>query len=444
MGKIKEFISRPKGLMLVIFILSFSLKLTYSIVQFNRDCISQFGDDKAYMHFAQCVATNGPWVTDLNQLGSYAQVVGPGIGWIDGLIVFLGGGWLTIFVINSIIGGLTCVLVYLIGRNVFNSEKTGMIAALIACIYPLFFRYVPTAGKEVWIAFFLNLCFLLIYLIAKRQRNIWFLLIFSFVYAFFIHLDERYIVYGPFFFFLLIFLNLNRIKGLKHAMVFSVLVLILLIPWTIRNYKVYDRIILISVRTNPITERVFNYPKKEFYDRNYNYYISSSRMDSILNGLSNTMNNGIILSEDQIKEMQKGNLPKQLGKGGIMLASFRALWQPVHIKGMYYHNGYRYLKWSTKHNLLIGLTYGIILLFAIPGLYIIFRKSHELFWFCFGVIFTHTFIHVVFIPFSEERYRIPIDYLLILIAAYGIVSYFNIEKKENIVANTAENVNRNS
>lgn len=414
---------------LVLFIFAFFLRVAYSLFAYDNNVMASFSDDNAYKHFGEQVVKQGFFVPDLNALGSYAGVVGPGIGWITGLVFLVfGADWLPLFIVNSLTGAFSCIILYFIGKDLYN-RKIAILSAIYLSIYFPIIRFIPTAGKEVWMTF-LFLATVLLFLKIVKEKKISLKLVFlGFIFVFLIHLDERFLFYAPVLFFGLIFSGERNIHlRYKKAGLFSLFVILLMIPWLIRNYYVYDRIVLISVRTNPFTEKILGYESKKLYDDDYSSlsYISAGRIDSVKSGLVNTFENGELIHPNQIKAMQKGRIPHPFTKGETMWASFKGFWRPFILNdGMYYHNGYRFVSWSFKHNLTVIIFFSWLLLFIPFGLWVLFKTNKIGFITIVSIIIIYTIIHVVFVPFTDERYRIPIEPYLILTAIAGMQLILN-------------------
>jgi hypothetical protein len=129
-----------------------------------------------------------------------------------------------------------------------------------------------------------------------------------------------------------------------------------------------------------------------------------------------------------------GKLPRSFSFIENALMSFRTLWKPVDITYNYTTGGYRFDgKWSLLHNLAVGMTYGILLPFFVIGWISLYRSNRRIAIFLLLILVYHTLIHIVFIPFTRNRYRIPIDFIIIILGWHGIRFTFTpILKKLNI------------
>jgi hypothetical protein len=145
-----------------------------------------------------------------------------------------------------------------------------------------------------------------------------------------------------------------------------------------------------------------------------------------VDGLRTTYPSGKRIYQAQIKAMKNGILPHRFSKLESAWSVFQILWKPVDFNRGYSTTGYRYDGvWSLRHNLSVGLTYGLLLPFALYGIILLFRQRWKIAIFLTSILCYHTLIHVLFIPFTRNRYRIPIDAVIIILGIYGMLEVFN-------------------
>lgn len=417
----------------------FLIRLTLVLKGYYSNVMSDFSDDLAYMNLAQNMIQQGLFVTDLQQLGIYSSIVGPAIGWLLYLPALIGGGdWLPVFIMVAAATSFIPVLVYLNGLEYFN-YRTAVAASLWAMIYIAFYKNIASAGKDLWMTLGM-LLFLWYYgrhLFNKPEIKVKKLVIAGAIYGFLILLDERFLVLSPVFF-LFIILNSKRksfANSTKQALVFTGIVILMLVPWTIRNYMVYERFILVSVRTAPITEKIFGLPHVEYFLIDDNaWYVSPEVLDSVQRGLKGPeTQTGEYLGVQQVEAIRLGILPQKFSTAEFMFSNFIEFWQPLDIWYSYKQFGYRFDgKWSLGHNLSILVSYGILIPFMILGLIKLLRHEKGKGVFFCTIIFVYMIFHITMIPFTEYRYRMPLDGILILLAFYSLFSsYKNTEPGNN-------------
>jgi 4-amino-4-deoxy-L-arabinose transferase-like glycosyltransferase len=419
------FFRNEKLFLATLFLSALLIRLVFVLYQYENDVVDTFGDDKAYKHYGEEVLRQGIFVTDLEALGSYAGAVGPGMGWILGIIfLFFGNNWISVFIVNAFVGALVPVAIYFSCKHLVNKK----IAAIVSCysiFYIFFIKYTASAGKDLWMVFLLLITIYLLIKSAEKKRGTIYLFALAIVFVFLIHLDERFMVYSPLLFIVIVSRGQFPVKTrISRALLFAVLVILLMIPWSVRNYRVYERVILISIRTNPFTEKFFGYEQKKYLEDDYRsrWYISPDRIDSIINGQVRTHDCGIEITPGQIEAMKKGKLPRDFTKAEYYRKAVFRLWQPFTPKyGTYCQEGYRFLRWSPRHNVGVILSYSWLLLFLPFGFYYLFRNNRFSFYLLLSILVLHTLLHVLFVPFIDDRYRIPVDPYIIMISFAGLV-----------------------
>jgi len=351
-----------------------------------------------------------------------------------GKTFLLGYDWLTFFLINAIIGSLLCLVIYKISLFYF-SERISLLAAAWAAIYPNYIRYIGSAGNEPWIVLFFALSFLFaIKLIESRKTSTMNLIAFALFVVLLFHTDERYLTYIPLFTLLLFAGQASLITKLKKIGLFSIFVILLSLPWQIRNYIVYDDFIIVTCRTTSLTKYFIDHREEVmFYDHTPNRsYLSKSQIDSIQKGLLTNFSNGKSIYPGQIEAIKKGNMPYFFSTKEKIFSRLYFLWVPFKFHDNYRITGYAFNPaWSLKHNLMTGLSYGLLLPFALLAFIILIRKKRWKEVYLFGsVLLFHTIIHIAFIPYTRDRYRHPIDFIIIILGIYGLFILYDFLKNK--------------
>lgn len=145
---------------------------------------------------------------------------------------------------NAFLGALTCLLIYAFTKNVWRWQ-TALFASLGAAFHPLLIYFTGLIYPESLILFLLALVFLLA-TNAMRSRRIREMPLIALVFGFLTYLRPSLLALG-----LAqtvwVQVSLDRIK--ERILASSVLVLgiiLILIPWNIRNFQVFDDFIWIS------------------------------------------------------------------------------------------------------------------------------------------------------------------------------------------------------
>lgn len=429
-----------------LFLIALAIRLLFAVYSFRNEAYLNLVDDLAYFDYGKNVLSQGIFVPDLEELGLTPSVVGPGIGWIMGLIFLLfGESWLNIFVFSAIISAFITLFTYKLSDRLFG-KSVAFWASLWSILFIAFIKPVPTCGKDLLMTLlFLMVVYYSSVLLSKSFKH-YKVFILGLLYFLLIHTDERFLIFGPMIFVFLIFANKKSFKnGLLQALIFTVITGAFSLPWLIRNYQVYDRIILISVRTAPYTEKIFGYDHVEYFEipENRNY-ISPAQIDSIVSGILQPNTDGeiilknlkhenrpLIVRSQYIDALKKGYYPHEFTKTEKIKANFTNFWEPVDMIYDFNRDGYRFDgKWSMKHNLMIGFTYGLLLPFFIFGLILLLIRKPLWGASLLIIILSYSMLHVLLIDFTNERYRIPLEPFIIIIAFYAMVNFGNIFLKK--------------
>ncbi|MCK4235767.1 MAG: hypothetical protein KAX38_01525 [Candidatus Krumholzibacteria bacterium] len=420
-----------KKILIIIFAVAISLRIVVSVVYFQKCGTAEFADDWCYLSYARNVLEQGIFVPDISKLPGICHLVGPAFPIIvAGTFAIFGEHYWPTFLLNSIVSSLICIFLFYFGKSLFY-KKVGLLCAGWSIFYVLYIWFIPRILKEVWLALLFPL---FIYLfIAESQRlkisikSLLHILLFSFL----IHMDERFITYFPFLLISLLVLDSVSWKnGLKKAVLFFSLTVVLMIPWSIRNYYVYQRLIILTERTSVITDRLFGYDMdKIVFHKMMKKWVDSEitegQIDSILAGekvphLPGWKFKGLQQGLGMGLRPHKYNLYERLNAG------FREYWRPFRFSGSYIDEGYRFEKpWSLRHNVSTIITYGLLLPFFIVGAFLILKNRNKIGVFIILIIIIHMLIHVV-LTFVRFRYRTHIDAFIIVIAFYGLTEISSI------------------
>jgi hypothetical protein len=250
-----------------------------------------------------------------------------------------------------------------------------------------------------------------------------------------IHVDERYFTYLLVFAagFLFLRKNINIITSIKRSSIFIILVSILMTPWLIRNYVVYDeRIVVITEQTARFTDKVFGYdPMLSAYGKKQEKHSKFEWKDSYVSNLLRDKDVPGLVKGKRYRSLQQGvkdgNIPHEFSTTEGLINNFIEHWRPMRLKGGYIGSGLRYAKpWSTVHNITSVWSFGLLLPFFVIGSIVIFRRIDKYGILLFSFVFVNTLLHVLLFA-GKERYRIPIDPFVIIIACQCIYNILLLE-----------------
>ena len=412
-------------------------RLIYSLYFFVKFGASNFMDDYDYISYANEILAQGILVPDIDKIyGNGHQV---GIGWpliLSGLFFIFGQNYFIVFVLNSLISSFHVAFIALLAREIFGL-RVGLLSGTWAIFYMHFIKFAPTILKENIIHFFFILCLYLFIKSIKEFKGKKYILMFSFAFAIFIHIDERYFALFPVFIVSFFFLRTDSFKNNCFRIgQFILIVVMLMIPWLLRNYFVYDRPIILAYQTSQFTDRFVGCGEKEIktgekslktsYSRKYLPVYEQATRD-ILNGREPDLE-GFRYYKDIKMGIAEGNIPHSYSYLKNLWEEFKEFFRICRFKSGFLAYGYRYMpKGSSINNTIYIFQYGILLPFFVFTIGYGFVKRIAVVNFLTILIASYASIHF-FIEHSLIRYRIPIDGIIIMFGIYGFLTLLNLWK----------------
>jgi len=222
-----------------------------------------------------------------------------------------------------------------------------------------------------------------------------------------IHTDERYIVYGPFILAFIILVLKGR-YGLQKAGIWLAILLISMVPWTLRNYKQYGEVVILTPRTTAFTSKLWGTDIAKLHFSN-----------------EETRQNLTDVFKERAYQAarQYGVQPRLYGRYERYYKAFIHYWQPTHFRLTFIQDGFRPVKSSLLSNLNGIFFYGIFLPFYLAGLVLAIVKRNGLMLFLAILPLVHSLIHTIMI-WPLGRYRFVMDFLVLIVALWFIKIYF--------------------
>lgn len=427
MKTIEKNISERK-LILSLFIISIIIRFFYGIYFYSKNGTSLFVDDWVYIEFAKSMLSQGIFVSDISSMTPTRSGVTPFYPFIIFLSFKLFGiKYLPLIILNALFSASLTVITFYIGKVLIN-KSIGLLSAIWTLFYVNSIRWVPTLLKENLIHLLFALLMLLILYILYYDKSIPILIFLSLIFTLLIHTDERYIIYSILILIAVFLINQKSFKQkIFYSLMFISMTFIFMLPWLIRNYNVYGRPVILSERTAVITDKYIGYTNPNNFSQEIQ--VSDATLDSIKKGLpvhDMTMYNLIQ------RGLSYGTFPERHSKMEKAYIDFKELWRPFRFSNMWVSEGFRPEgKWSFSHNVSIILTYGILLPFFLIGVYYSIKEWNKpLILLTFAVVL-HTLLHITFV-LSQNRYRISLDVIIIVIAFYGLSEIYNYYRKRKI------------
>ena len=411
----------------------FSLRLLAAIFLFSENQIDSWADSKEYLWFGEQFALgnfNPYWDVE-----NHGLIVGPYVPILIAFFIKLFGSPLwPFFIYNCLITSFLTYVIYLLGKNIFN-RKVGLLSALWSIFYTDFFRFNIQLLKEPTIYFFLPLTILLVVLSIRNKNKIIFLFGSSTAFSISMHADPRYFFFIPVILIPYLFINWTLIERLKTISLWMAFCLFFSMPMLIRNYNVYGEIIFISPQTISITNKLWK-SNVEPYNKSFNQRLLDSAMSNFENDNQSSAEEKYFNSrfENALKQSGgEGRKPYRYGKYEKYFMAMKHYWQATYFTPNYLYRGFRYQKWSLKHNFSSLVFYGIFLPFYLFGFFLTIRNKNLIAIYIAIIPLFHSFMHT-FALLPLERYRSHINFCIIIIGFWVIdLLYKNFTKKEKLV-----------
>lgn len=419
-----------KSIMMMIFLFSFAAKVMYGYFDFWKNGTTDWMDAWAYIDLAKNFISQGSFIIDETLLASNANGLPPGYSLtILPVIYIFRDNYLPIIIMNALFSSIIPVFVFLISIDL-TERKYAILASIWSILYVEYYIYIADALKESLLcAVFIIIVFLIIKIQKTSDLKYYYTALLSFFSVYLVHIDERYLIFVPLIF-LSFFFNKNTFKShFKRISMYSLLFVLFMIPWTYRNYVVYNKFVLITTRTSIILDKYFY--GKQTLERNKNIDnlfktdLSNRQYDSLQKGIPLTVNGDDKAIKHINEGLKYGIIAHKYNLLEKTLEEFKEFWRPFRFSPGFVYTGFRFEKpWSTKHNLVIILSYGLLLPFLCAGIFFGIRKKNYVITFLAITILFQMLIHLT-ILYVRTRYRLPIDSLIIIISFYGLFCLIN-------------------
>ncbi|MBN1824291.1 MAG: glycosyltransferase family 39 protein [Endomicrobiales bacterium] len=234
----KKLLHNKYFLLLVIVLGSFCVRYAY-IDKANFASI-QGGDQAIYVQIADKIVRDHVF----SQEPGLRSFMPPMLPWIlAGLMALFGQNMYVFYMFFFIMSAATAVLVYDLVRRLSNNW-TALLAAVIFAVYEEFIYWTTHIYTETPFLFLfaLTLVFAVRYVENKKMTDVFFTALFS-VCTFYTR-STMLLIYP----FILLYWWINNDeewrRKLRAALVFTGMVGILLLPWSLRNYSIHKKLIL--------------------------------------------------------------------------------------------------------------------------------------------------------------------------------------------------------
>lgn len=383
-GRVNWLLARRTRVLLLVVALAVAVRVVTTVV-IVRDEPEIHGDMKSYHQFASAIAEGGWWDRHV----SYRE---PGYPlFVAGVYAVTGGSQLAARLANALLGALTCLGMYSLARRVFGAG-VGLAAAAWFAVYFQSVQYSAYLLRESLVSLLLVVFLVALFDAARGHRGkavlaaLWYLAL--------VHTDARFIFHAPFLLLFLLLAGGGWKRGLTTSAVLFAVFAVGMLPWLVRNYQVYGRIVVVNTRT-----LVVEAPWRDYSD--------AAPVDGI---------------EPAPADAREG--VRRLTGARAALYDLTEFYRVFRFRGEVRNNSNAFEKpWSWFHNLSSIVMYGALVPFIVIGFWDSLRRRMTPAYILALPVLAHTVLHVI--KWGLPRYRIPIEPLLIIVAFYGVAVVFS-------------------
>jgi len=378
-----------KKVAIIIFILAFATRLLFILLIPPHPLVS---DDKDYDQLGFSLSQGKGYV---NSLGEPAALRPPIYPLFLGIIYYIAGHdlfWVRFM--QAILGAGICLLMYLITTIIFDGTIAD-ISGFLCCFYPPLVVWTSEIMSETLFTFLLLLG---IWKIISRN-NYRSLLVSGIIFGFALLTRSNLIFFFPFLFYW-IFLS-RKHNFLKAMGILMSGVLLILLPWTFRNYYRLNSFVPLANISGITFYNSYVVPDKGFG------FTSLKGVDDEYYKLKNEAEQRRYLMRKAIEYIKKN--PKKVAK----LTALKLLHFIYPLDGYWYS-----ISFGSKYN----IYWGIIFCFSLVGI-VNNIKDHDINKKLIYLLFISFLISVI-VFYGIPRSRLPIEPLLVCFAASGIIDLF--------------------
>jgi 4-amino-4-deoxy-L-arabinose transferase-like glycosyltransferase len=298
--------------------------------------------------------------------------------------VFYVNRWLVLLT-QAVLGGITAFLLYRIGDKCLG-RGVGLLSALWFSIYVHHMHLSSAMVRDVTSTLLLVfVCYLLVRYTSRARGAVWVAL----AYTTLVHFDPQFLFFLPILALYFLFgATRHKLLNVEYAFLFLTTVLVLLVPWTIRNYRVYGEPIPVALEATKYVQ-----PFKTTLGDGRGGQESGVRTTV---QRPNFWNNSV-----EFWRVVRFGETTQEGAGG------RTKVVPA---------------WSLRHNLISIINYGVLLPFFLLGVWLSVRNRNHTGLILAVVVVGYYLIRAFY--GGSERGRLPVEPLIILLAFYAVVDLY--------------------
>lgn len=322
-----------------------------------------------------------------------------------------------------LIGTLSTLYIYKTAKEMFTSENVALIAALLFCLYPDMVWYSCFLWSETLFLFLFLPCF---YLLIKFQKENNKYLLFSAGLLFGLSALTKSVVLYFLVFILVWIVHYNKKEGLKLSVIFMTGAIIVISPWTIKNYVEFKRVIPID------TNGMFNLYEGNNKIKDYKIIFAGPAGKEMRERYQSFGNNEAERERGALKEALNYILeeqPQWVFKK--IYYEIPELWNPDSL-------ALRHIRIGRYGEIPPYLVVMEVLYFIMAYFFVIFTSVFGLinapkvkqYWFVIGLLVYLNLIHVV--TYASIRYNVFVLPFLMFYSAYTLGSLRSLKRESTI------------
>lgn len=382
--------TKKYSILLMIFLCAFFVRL---VVIFSLPLPIITADAVEYNEIAHSIAEEKGYALKDGTLTAIRPPLYP--IFLAGIYSLLGTNVKIVQVTQAFLLAWVCIIIYYLGKKIFDS-KTAYLASGIAAVYPLLVYPSYDLLSEALLIFLFSLTIL--FVLKSRDQHYYSIL--AGVVLSLSVLTKPTVLFALPFFVIWIFKNSVSDNRISRISMFLIAFFILFIPWTSRNYLVFQSFVPISNNGGITLFSSHIIPSRGLG------FTATDNLPEELNSITNEVTRSRFLSRYTFKYI--GDHPLKILKQTVLKAAL--FFYPL--------DGYWYcFSFGSRYNVL----WSCVFIFSLAGIYFAQRKApgvQLLLWTILSFIFT------IIIFYGMPRFRLPLEPVFILFAAFGFNHFY--------------------
>ena len=312
--------------------------------------------------------------------------------------IFGGGNTIAVYIIQAILGSLAVLCLYFLTLEVFKSKRTARIATAFLIFYPYLIFYSAHILSETLYSFLITAAVMFLYCGAEKNSKRFFFFVFAgFFTGLAVLTKATFLSVFPFF---LMWFFLNNVSA-KKIVFFFLACFAVIAPWSARNYAKYRTFVTVTPSGS--------------------YLFQANNARTLEIEKNTRLLNEVEWYTDEYTEIEK--LPVMDADKEYRRRAFEFMRKnpatTLKLMRMRFFHFWRFypITKSALERTAAFVTSGPVIILGLAGMILSGRLWRRTF-FLMALIFTFNVVHIFFI--CTLRYRIPIDFVFMIFAAFTV------------------------